>query len=130
MIQAATTFLADRIDPADPLASPLFADLAGLPPMLIQVGKQVALLDDSTRLASRASEAGVDVALEVTDGVVHVWHLFWSLLPEARASIDGLARFLLRSFDVYAEPNDRPSHIPLPETQITSDETARAAGDQ
>jgi monoterpene epsilon-lactone hydrolase len=111
MMQAASTFLAGRIEPTDPRASPVRADLTGLPPLLIQVGNQEALLDDSILLASRALEAKVDATLEVTDGVVHVWHLFWSLLPEARASIDGLARFLLRSLASDARP-EPPVSLP------------------
>lgn len=104
MKDAAATFLAGRVEPADPLVSPLFADLAGLPPLLIQVGSQEALLDDSTRLASRALQAEVKVTLEITDEVVHVWHLFWCMLPEARKSIDRLARFLRQSVDADAKP--------------------------
>ena len=103
MKHAASTFLAGRIEPTSPLVSPLFGDLAGLPPLLIQVGSQEALLDDSIQLASRALQAGVEVALEITDEVVHVWHLFWCMLPEARESINKLARFLRRSVDADAK---------------------------
>ena len=59
-----------------PLASPYYADLQGLPPLLVQVGTAEVLLDDSLRLADRAKEAGVDVTLEVWDDMPHVWQAF------------------------------------------------------
>lgn len=77
-----------------PTASPLFADLAGLPPLLVQVGTAERLLDDSRRFAARAKAAGVDVTLEVADEMFHVWHAFADLLPEAREAIERLAAFL------------------------------------
>jgi acetyl esterase/lipase len=88
----------DRYVPAHeadaPTASPIFADLRGLPPLLIQVGTAECLLDDSTRLAERARQAGVDVTLEVWDEMIHVWQAFFGMLPEARQAIDGIAAFL------------------------------------
>ena len=60
-------------DLRDPLVSPLYADFAGLPPMLIQVGDAEILLDDSTRVYERAEKAGVDVTLEVNDEMIHVF---------------------------------------------------------
>jgi acetyl esterase/lipase len=77
-----------------PTISPLFADLAGLPPMLVQVGTDECLLDDSTRLAERASDAGTDVVLEVWDDMIHVWQAFFAMLPEGRDAIDAIAAFL------------------------------------
>jgi monoterpene epsilon-lactone hydrolase len=77
-----------------PTISPLFADLAGLPPLLVQVGTDECLLDDSTRLADRASDAGTDVVLEVWDDMIHVWQAFFSMLPEGREAIDAIAAFL------------------------------------
>lgn len=77
-----------------PTISPLFADLAGLPPLLVQVGTDECLLDDSTRLAERASDAGTDVVLEVWDDMIHVWQAFFALLPEGRDAIDAIAAFL------------------------------------
>ncbi len=74
-------------DIADPLASPLHADLSGLPPLLVQVGTSEILLDDAARLVERAQAAGVDATLKAWDGMVHVWHLFSPLLSEGR---DGL----------------------------------------
>lgn len=78
-----------------PLASPLFADLSGLPPLLIHVGDAEILLDDSTRFADRAREAGVDVTLRVWPGLFHVFPLFPSALPEARKAVSEMASFIL-----------------------------------
>ncbi len=90
-------------DPTSPLASPLFADLRGLPPLLLQVGSREALLDDTTRLAERARAAGVDVTLDVLDGVIHIWQYFGPDLPETRASEAGAGEFLQR----HLESHDR-----------------------
>lgn len=80
-------------DPKNPLAAPLHANLAGLPPLLIQVGDHETLLDDSNRIAERARKAGVDVTLKVWDEMPHVWHLFAPILPEARQAIDEIGAF-------------------------------------
>src|SRR5207245_6245844 len=82
-------------DARNPLASPLHADFHGLPPMLIQVGEAEILLDDSTRVAGRAKAAGVDVELEVWDDMIHVWHVFAKLLPEAQQAIDKIGKFVI-----------------------------------
>ncbi|GHF82062.1 alpha/beta hydrolase [Kitasatospora xanthocidica] len=82
-------------DPRHPLLSPaLHADLTGLPPMLIQVGANEVLLDDSTRLAARAIAAGVDVILDVTADVPHVFQAFAGVLDEADEALDRAALFL------------------------------------
>ena len=83
-------------DPRDPLASPLYADLRGLPPLLIHVGADETLRDDSTELAERARTAGVLVELTVWPAVPHVWQLFHSFVPEGRESLDAAAAFLRR----------------------------------
>ncbi|MFM8408864.1 MAG: alpha/beta hydrolase [Alphaproteobacteria bacterium] len=77
-----------------PLASPVHADLRGLPPLLVQVGTAEVLLDDATRLAERARAAGVDVTLEVWDDMVHVWQAFAAILPEARDAIERIGAFV------------------------------------
>ena len=77
-----------------PLASPLFADLRGLPPLLIHVGSDEVLLDDAVQLADRAKAAGVDATLEVWDRMVHVWHWFLPMLDEAQSAVDGIGRFI------------------------------------
>jgi acetyl esterase/lipase len=89
----AAAYLGGR-DPRAPLASPLFADLRGLPPLLVHVGTAEILLDDATRLAENARDAGVDVELEVWDDMIHVWHAFADLLPEGVQAIEGIATFL------------------------------------
>jgi acetyl esterase/lipase len=81
-------------DPRTPTASPLYADLTGLPPLLVQVGTAERLLDDSTRFAARARAAGVRVDLETWDDMIHVWHAFAPLLPEAEQAIDRIAGYL------------------------------------
>lgn len=78
----------------EPKVSPLFAELAGLPPMLIQVGDQEILLSDSTRMAERAKQAGVAVELEVWDELWHVFHLFAPILPEASQAIERIGAFV------------------------------------
>ena len=89
-----TTSYLNGADPKTPLAAPLYADLKGLPPTLIQVGSVETLLDDSTRLAKIAEEAGVDVTLEIADEMFHVWHAFAPMLPEGQAAIDNLGAFV------------------------------------
>jgi acetyl esterase/lipase len=81
-------------DPRNPLASPLYADLKGLPPLLIHVGEDEVLRDDSTRLAERAREAGVRVELKVWPVVPHAWQLAPHMIPEARQSLREGAAFL------------------------------------
>lgn len=82
-------------DPRHPMLSPaVFADLTGFPPMLLQVGTNEVLLDDSTRMATRAREAGVDVILDVTADVPHVFQSFAGVLDEADEALDRAAFFL------------------------------------
>jgi epsilon-lactone hydrolase len=93
MPETVATYLAGA-DPRHPYASPLYADLRGLPPILIQVGDAEVILDDSTRFAAKAEAAGVDVTLEVWDQMPHVWHAFAGLLPEADQAIDRIGAWL------------------------------------
>jgi acetyl esterase/lipase len=81
-------------DRAHPLASPVFADLTGLPPLLVQVGANEVLLDDAVRLAGRAGADDVDVTLEVGPGLPHVFQHHYGRLDEADAALDRAARFL------------------------------------
>ncbi len=81
-------------DARTPLAAPLYADLHGLPPLLIQVGTAEILLDDATRIADRAKAAGVEVSLEVWDDMIHVWQLFAPLLPEGQQAIERIGSFI------------------------------------
>jgi acetyl esterase/lipase len=86
-------------DPRNPLASPNFADLTGLPPLLIHVGDNEVLLDDARVLAKRAQEAGVDARIEVWDRMFHVWHAFYQMLDEGEQAIDALGKFLRGRFE-------------------------------
>ena len=78
----------------DPGVSPLFADLTGLPPMLIQTGRDEVLLSDSTRLADRARDAGVDVTLDLAEGMWHVYQAFAPVVPEATDALVRAAVFM------------------------------------
>jgi monoterpene epsilon-lactone hydrolase len=90
--QFAADYLAGA-DPKTPLASPLFASLTGLPPLLIQVGTADLLLSDSQRLAAAASAAGVDVTLEVGEGLPHVYQILLGT-PEAAEATERIGKFL------------------------------------
>ncbi len=81
--------------PTDPLISPLYADLTGLPPLLIQAAADEILVDDARRLATKAREAGVDVTLAVWEGVFHVFQLV-RLLPASREALAQIAGFVSR----------------------------------
>jgi acetyl esterase/lipase len=80
--------------PRNPAASPIYANFAGLPPLLIQVGSAEILLDDATRLAARAGAAGVKVRLDIWPEMFHVWHVSAAVLDEAREALDDAAGFL------------------------------------
>ncbi len=81
-------------DPCTPLASPLYADLHTLPPLLIQVGTDELLLDDATRIAARARVAGVEVKLEVWDGMFHTWQAWGNIFPEASRARAHIGEFV------------------------------------
>ena len=85
-------------DPADPRASTLFANLVSLPPLLMQVGGDEVLLDDSRIFAQRAYMAGVDVTLKVFGGMWHVFQFHAPELPEAQAAMDDIAAFIRAQF--------------------------------
>ncbi|MGH1573370.1 alpha/beta hydrolase [Methylobacterium sp. P31] len=89
-------------DPQDPLVSPLYADLHGLPPMLIQVGSDETLLDDAVRMAGAAGSAGVSVTLRIWPAMIHAWHLFFPQLAEGRAALAEAGSFV----DAHLAPAD------------------------
>jgi acetyl esterase/lipase len=93
LIEAASAYLKGA-DPRTPLASPLFAELAGLPPLLIQVGGAETLLDDSMRLARAAAQANVRVVLETWPDMIHAWTLYYPQLDEGRRALDSMGRFV------------------------------------
>ena len=76
-----------------PLAAPLHGALAGLPPLLLQVGTREVLLSDSTRFAEKARAAGVDVTLEIEEGLIHVWQMFPDV-PEAQSAVQRIGAFV------------------------------------
>jgi len=81
-------------DPKHPHASPNFADLTGLPPLLIHVGDHEVLLDDSIKLHEKALACGVDSSLEVWPEMIHVWHVFHPMLDEGKQGIERIGEFL------------------------------------
>ena len=90
----AAAYAADH-DPTHPYLSPVFADFSGLPPMLVQAGSLEVLLDDAIRIGRGAEEAGVDVTLDVREGLWHCWH-FDPALPESQRACADIAGFLQR----------------------------------
>jgi acetyl esterase/lipase len=109
---SARYYLGDT-DPRNPLASPLYADLSGLPPLLIHVGADEVLRDDSTRLAERAHAAGVPVELKIWPVVPHAWQIAPHLIPEGRQSLREAAAFL-------------HSHVALAKSSTEESKMARA----
>ncbi len=84
----------ENCDPRDPLVSPIFGDLHGLPPLLIQAGADEILLSDATSFAEKARQAGVQVTLEVYPGMWHVWQIYAPYLPEAEQALQSVAQFI------------------------------------
>ena len=83
-------------NPKNPLVSPIYGNLEGFPPLLIQAGSYEVLLDDSVRLAERAKAAGVEVSLEIYRGMIHVFQNFADVLPDSRQAIDNISKFIRR----------------------------------
>jgi acetyl esterase/lipase len=100
-------------DAALGLISPVFADLSGLPPLIIQAGTHEVLLDDALRLARQAADADVEVTLDITPGVPHVFQAYYSILDEAAAALDRAGLFLSARLAI---------------EEGAAEETARAAG--
>lgn len=94
MLEACAAMYLAGADPRTPLASPLYADLSGLPPLLLLVGTAETLLDDARRIAERATTAGVAVTLQVADDMIHIWPIFASFLPEATEAIADIGDFV------------------------------------
>ncbi len=93
-LDAMAASYAGEHDLKTPGVSPLFADLKGLPPLLLQVGSEEALHDDTMALAARAEAAGVEVSLESWAGMVHVWQLFHPMLSEGRDALQRTAAYM------------------------------------
>jgi acetyl esterase/lipase len=94
LLQARVPDYASGQDAALSLISPVFADLSGLPPLSIQAGSHEVLLDDAVRLAGQAATADVEVTLDITPGVPHVFQAYSPILDEAGAALDRAGRFL------------------------------------
>ena len=93
-LQARVTDYTSGQDAALGLISPIFADLSGLPPLIIQAGTHEVLLDDAVRLAGQAATADVEVTLDITPGVPHVFQAYAPILDEAAAALDRAGQFL------------------------------------
>jgi monoterpene epsilon-lactone hydrolase len=94
LLQARVTDYTSRHDAALALISPIFADLSGLPPLIIQAGTHEVLLDDAVRLAQQAVTADVAVILDITPGVPHVFQAYHAFLDEGAAALDRAGRLL------------------------------------
>jgi len=81
------------------LISPIFADLSGLPPLIIQAGTHEVLLDDAVRLAQQAATADLEVTLDITPGVPHVFQAYYPILDEAAAALDRAGQLLSAYLD-------------------------------
>ena len=102
ILALARNYLGEGGDVSNPLVSPLYADLRGLPPLLIQAGDRETVRDDATILAEKAKAAGVKAELQVWDGMIHVFQMFPEI-PQAREAIAVIAAFLRRHLHISAE---------------------------
>jgi acetyl esterase/lipase len=93
LVQFRDWYIGDA-DPRDPRISPVFADLHGLPPLLVQVGSAEMIVEDSRVFAERCRAAGGRVELEVAAEMIHVWHIFAGRVPEATEAVGRIGRFL------------------------------------
>jgi epsilon-lactone hydrolase len=91
--ELASAYLAGA-DPKAPMVSPLYADLTGLPPLLVQVGSAETLLDDAVRIVRRAGAADVPVSLEVWPHTIHAWHLWAAKVEDSRRAIASAGAFM------------------------------------
>ncbi|MCK1624247.1 alpha/beta hydrolase [Bradyrhizobium sp. 160] len=99
ILALAKNYLGADGDPRHPLASPLYARLSGLPPLLIQVGDRETVQDDSTAFAAKAKAVGVNIDLQVWSGMIHVFQMFPEI-PQAREALAELAAFLRRRLHI------------------------------
>lgn len=94
-IKAAAEGYLQGHDPKDPLASPLYGDPSGLPPLCIQVGSRELLLDEIQKFTAKAIACGVKVNFEIFPEMFHTWHYFAAKIPEGEAAIDKIGHFVL-----------------------------------
>jgi acetyl esterase/lipase len=90
----ALRYVGEGGDLKHPLASPLYAEFKGLPPLLILVGTNETLLDDSTRVADKAKAAGVEVEIEIWQDMVHIWPFFAAILPEGQRAVERIGTYI------------------------------------
>jgi len=115
MVERIADLVLDGRPPDNPICSPVCGDLAGLPPTLIHAGGAEVLLDDSRLLADRLEAAGVEVTLEVWPEMVHVFHNFAHLLPQADTAISGFSDFLVEALETDRSHPKRPvRETPVP----------------
>ena len=100
-----------------PLLSPAQADLHGLPPLLIQISTAEVLYPDVIKFARKARAAGVPVTVQPFEGLVHWWHLFWRVMPEARQALDQVAGFLTK---MWAQQRVAPVQLPLSKRPVAT----------
>jgi monoterpene epsilon-lactone hydrolase len=101
-VEAAQAYL-QGVDAGDPLASPLFADLGGFPPTLVFAGGAETLLGDGLSLATRLAEAGVSVEAHFPAGMQHVWPTLFPDLPESKAALAAIVRFVAAAVDAHSD---------------------------
>jgi acetyl esterase/lipase len=89
-------WVVNRMTPPNPLISPIFGDLSGLPPVLIQVSEAEMMLGDARRYVNKARAAGTRAELETWPEMLHIWHLFEPILPEARKAFERIGQFTAR----------------------------------
>lgn len=95
-----------------PMLSPLFGDLSGLPPVLIQSSSREVLSDDARRLEQRIQAAGGEATLEVYPDLLHVWQIMWRFVPESREALANIRRFLRDiMLHTYTEKNAEPTEV-------------------
>jgi acetyl esterase/lipase len=97
LIKSAQLYLGES-DPRTPFASPLYADLKGLPPLLIQVGSEELLFSDATCFAEQAQVAGVKVTLQVWKGMQNEWHFAANIFSEGRQALEQIGQFIEAQF--------------------------------
>ena len=95
----AVAYVGDKVDRASQDASPMLADLSGLPPILIQVGADEILLSDSETLQARAEAAGVMASVEIWPGMIHVWPIFYAMLSAGREAIEDAGGWMSRRWE-------------------------------
>jgi monoterpene epsilon-lactone hydrolase len=100
MAVVARYYCSDEAKWRDPLISPVFANVSGLPPMLIQVGDDEILLNDSTRLAEKLEAAGIDVEIEIWPNMWHVFQMFIGKMPESKKAVEKIGRYINKAISV------------------------------